>query len=105
MPGAWPVAPAHVTTRGDLVRAFEYLALLILGPAARACHHHDLANRLSQQGEVLVPERREAAERLAALYEQARYAPEQAHADVPLPEGEQAIARQALCLLAGVTPA
>ena len=103
--GAWPVAPAHVTTRGDLVRAFEHLALLILGPTARACHHHDLANRLSQQGEVLVPERREAAERLAALYEQARYAPEQAHADVPLPESEQAIARQALCLLAGVTPA
>jgi len=103
--GSWPIAPARVTTRGDLVRAFEYLALLLLGPTARACHHHDLANRMGEHGPVAVPERREAAERLAELYEQARYAPEQARDEMPLPPRDQAVARQALCLLAGVTPA
>jgi hypothetical protein len=103
--GAWPIAPARVTTRGDLVRAFEYLALMLLGPSARPCHHRDLANRMGEQGPAAAPERREAAERLGELYEQARYAPEQARDEMPLPPRDQAVARQALCLLAGVTPA
>src|SRR5262249_30438078 len=32
--GPWPVRPAAVRTRGELVRAFEYLALLVLGRPA-----------------------------------------------------------------------
>jgi hypothetical protein len=103
--GGWPVAPSRVATRGDLIRAFEYLALRLLGPAARTCHHHDLAQRLGRVGEAELPQRGEAAKQLAELYEQARYAPEQACDDLPLSQRDQDVARQALCLLAGVTVA
>lgn len=95
--GDWPVAPGIVTTRGDLVCAFEYLALRCLGPAAAACHHHRLADQLGRDA----LERQQAAETLAQLYEQARYAPEQADATVPLSSADQAAARRALSLLAG----
>jgi hypothetical protein len=106
--GAWPVQPGSVTTRKDLIRAFEYLALLILGPTAGTCHHRDLASRLGEPDQpdaVPSPERRQAAEQLARLYEQARYVPGMTVPDEPLPEQEQAAARQALCLLAGALPA
>ncbi len=101
--GPWPVAPDRVTTRGDLVQAFEYLALLLLGPTARTRHHHELAQQIERQaGEGPV---HEAVEQLAHVYEQARYAPEQADATVPLSPQEQALARHTLCLLAGLNPA
>jgi hypothetical protein len=91
-----------VATRQDLVRAFEYLALLVLGPAARACHHLDLAALLGERAPVLNPDvRRGAASALARLYEQARYAP----GDEPLGEDDLAAARRDLCLLAGVAAA
>lgn len=70
--GPWPVAPGSVASRADLIRAFEHLTLLKLGPEARSWNHLDIAAVLG--GEVT--ERRQAAERLAALYERARYAPE-----------------------------
>jgi hypothetical protein len=60
-----------VATRQELIQAFEYLSLLRCGEPARAWHHHAIADRLGGTE----AERREAAERLAALYEQARYAP------------------------------
>ena len=41
--GPWPVRPEAVRTRDELVRAFEYLALLLLGPAARSRNHREIA--------------------------------------------------------------
>jgi len=84
-PGPWPVAPDQVRSRGDLIRAFEYLAYLVLGLSARPRNHLDLAASL-------------AAYRLGRLYELARYAPP----EETLPEEELRAARQDLASLAGV---
>ncbi len=94
--GPWPVRPEAVHTRDELVRAFEYLALLRLGPAARSRNHHDVAAGLGQDDATC-----RAAERLAGLYEQARYAPP----DEALPDADLAAARADLSLLAGVAAA
>ena len=91
--GPWPVSPHAVHTRAELIRAFEYLAVLLLGRAARSLNHLDIAVGLVNRE----PERRDAADRLAHAYEQARYAPP----DEPLPEEELLAARRDLCLLAG----
>jgi hypothetical protein len=99
--GPWPIAPTAVRTREELVRAFEYLALLVLGPAARAYHHLEVAGQLGQQPALDAERRREAADHLARVYEKARYAP----VDEPLPDEELASARRELCLLAGVAGA
>jgi hypothetical protein len=96
--GPWPVDPSQVATRQDLVRAFEYLALLVLGSAARTWNHRAIARRLSDQPNAAAEERRRAALHLAALYEKARYAPP----SDTLPENEVQDARRNLCLLAGV---
>jgi hypothetical protein len=98
--GPWPVRPEAVATRQQLVSAFEYLALLCLGPVALACNHLDLAARLGAREGTDV-EMRRAAEHLARLYEQARYAP----SDEALPAEQLAAARRDLCLLAGVAGA
>lgn len=96
--GSWPIAPNEVATRRDLVLAFEYVALLRLGVSAGACHHRALAERLgTQDGDN--PARRLAADMLAWLYEKARYAP----VGETLSQDELHDARNALCLLAGVT--
>ncbi len=97
--GAWPVPPAAVSTRQELIRAFEYLALLCLGPTASTRHHRELADRLAAQNHGDPARRRQAAELLAWLYEQARYAP----AEDSLSTAELSEARHALCFLAGVT--
>jgi hypothetical protein len=103
--GPWPVSPNAVSTRQDVIRAFEYLALLRLGLAAAACHHRQLAERLAARShaergnEGFDPARLQAAEMLACLYEQARYAPD---GDAFSPE-QLSDARQALCFFAGVT--
>ena len=98
--GSWPVSPSAVATRQDVIRAFEYLALLCLGSAAGTCHHRELAERLAEQ-DSCNPARRQAAEMLACFYEQARYAP----AGESLSQEELTDARHALCYLAGVTAA
>jgi hypothetical protein len=98
--GSWPVPPNAVSSRQDVIRAFEYLALLRFGPAAAACHHRQLAERLAEQDSGN-PGRRQAAEMLAWLYEQARYAPD---GETLSPE-QLSDARHALCSLAGVTAA
>lgn len=99
--GPWPVNPADVATRQDLVRAFEYLSLLLLGPAARAWNHVEIAGKLGAADDATAMQRRNAASQLAALYEQARYAPP----NEPLPEDHLNDARRNLCLLAGVAAA
>jgi hypothetical protein len=108
--GPWPVSPGAVATRQDLVLAFDYLALLLFGPAARVWNHRAIAAKLSRQSTVGSQQSSAAdcqlptelaAARLANLYEQARYAPP----DEPLPERELEAARRDLYLLAGVTSA
>jgi hypothetical protein len=98
--GPWPMAPAQVATRTDLVRAFEYLSLLLLGPAARTQNHLDVAERLAGDGADKA-QRQNAASELATLYELARYAP----LHESLPADALAAARRDLCLLAGVAHA
>ena len=99
--GSWPIRPEAVHTREELVWAFEYLSLFLLGPAARTKNHREIAHHLGSETPEGTPQRREAAQRLAALYEQARYAPP----DEILPEPELAAARQALSFLAGAPSA
>ena len=95
--GPWPVRPEDVTTRGDLVRAFEYLALLCLGPAARTCHHLELGRRIGGQPALDAERRRESAAVLSRLYERARYTPDRE----PLPGEDVRRARRELAYLAG----
>ena len=116
--GPWPVDPAAVATREDLVRAFEYLSVLSLGPDARNWNHRAIAERLRDRdtlsaGHAAVRDtgRGESAGavdtshvvvyELTDLYERARYAPP---SDL-LPDEELAVARRDLCLLAGVSAA
>jgi hypothetical protein len=69
--GPWPLDPSRVATRAELIQAFEYLSLLHCGEPARAWHHRAIADCLGGNE----ADRRDAAARLAELYEQARYAP------------------------------
>jgi hypothetical protein len=93
--GPWPVHPSRVSTREDLIRAFEHLAFLCLGPTARHLNHLALAVRLGETDH----DRAGPAARLAHLYEQARYAPP----DELLPADELTAARSDLSTLAGAT--
>jgi hypothetical protein len=98
--GPWPVDPATIASRAELVKAFEYLSLLRLGADARSWNHRAIAANLGQNGGP-DEQRQLAADELASLYEQARYAPV---AD-PLPASALASARRHLCFLAGVASA
>jgi hypothetical protein len=89
--GPWPLDPARVASREELIRAFEYLSLLRCGEPARTWHHRAIAERLGGTE----AERRAAAERLATLYEHARYTP------VTGGEPDWSAAREPLTLLAG----
>src|SRR5207248_3213322 len=61
--GPWPVKPSAVASRDDFIRAFEYLALLCLGPEARSYNHREVAARLGGADDGPAGGRREAAER------------------------------------------
>lgn len=92
----WPVDPRRVSSRAALVKAFDHLAVLLLGPHIRSWHHRAIAaGVLKSNSSDLV---RQAMLELSALYEQARYTagPE------ALSSAEQASARHDLCLLAGL---
>lgn len=69
MLGPWPVRPEAVTTRAELVQAFDYLALLTLGLGVQSWNHHAVA----RQWRTKAPATMETALALASLYEQARY--------------------------------
>jgi hypothetical protein len=88
------VSPEAVASRQDVVRAFEYLSLLKLGPAVKSRNHIELAAELGREA----IDARHAADRLASVYEKARYTP----ADEPLSADALADARKELCFLAGV---
>jgi hypothetical protein len=96
--GPWPVNPSRVATRAELIQAFEYLSLLLLGLPARTWNHRDLAVGMGGAATGGSGERAKAADRLAMLYEQARYAPDAESSPGPA----LAEARRDLCFLAGV---
>lgn len=93
--GPWPVDPRRINTREDVVKAFEYLSVLICGPSARNWTHGTIADSLAE----LAATQGETAAMLARLYELARYAP----LDEPLSREELTDARELVCDLAGVT--
>jgi hypothetical protein len=90
-----------VASREELIAAFEFLALLLLGPAARSWNHRDIATGIGNQPQGGILDRKALADRLADLYEEARYAPEKE----PLTGEALAEARRNLCSLAGVAAA
>ncbi|MFO0965867.1 MAG: hypothetical protein U0793_09830 [Gemmataceae bacterium] len=92
--GPWPVNPAAVATRAELRLAFDYLALLTLGPPARFWNHRRIARALEKTATAAGAD---AVQGLAALYEEARYT------DGPeaLTPEQSARARASLVQLAG----
>jgi hypothetical protein len=95
--GPWPVDPRTIADREALVKAFEYLSVLVCGGGVRTWNHVTIASAL----ERAVPQAEALADPLARLYAVARYTP----ADEPLPPGAVAEAREYLCELAGVPAA
>jgi hypothetical protein len=93
-PGSWPVDPRTVSTRAEVVRAFEFLSLLRFGLDVRTWNHRDIAVALGEGSE-----HRQAANELAQVYELARYTPD----DERLPDASLAAARRDLCSLAGLS--
>ena len=93
--GPWPIDPRRINTREDVVKAFEYLSVLICGPAAKTWTHSTIADALAD----LAATHGETAVMLARLYELARYAP----LDEPLTHEELMEARELVCGLAGVS--
>ncbi len=93
--GNWPVDPRTIATREELVRAFEYLSILLCGDAARVWNHLTIARALRKQ----IPASDLVADELAKLYELARYTP----ASEAMSPSSLADARRCLCHLAGVT--
>lgn len=93
--GPWPVDPRSIATREDVVKAFEYLSVLICGPSAKMWTHSAIAEALTD----LAISHGETAVKLARLYELARYAP----LDEPLSQHELIEARHLVCDLAGVS--
>ncbi|MFL5331096.1 MAG: hypothetical protein ACJ8C4_19570 [Gemmataceae bacterium] len=62
--------PEQVTTREELIDAFERLALVFFGSGAAHWHHRRVADRLAEKTLA-----RSDANELAELYERARYSP------------------------------
>jgi hypothetical protein len=93
--GPWPIDPRSISTREEVVIAFEYLSVLICGPSAKHWTHNTIADALTD----LAATHGETAVMLARLYELARYAP----LDEPLTTDEVTEARKLVCTLAGVS--
>ncbi|MFN4259306.1 MAG: DUF4129 domain-containing protein [Gemmataceae bacterium] len=93
--GFWPVAPAELASRTDVVRAFEYLSLARCGLIVRTWNHRQIAAQLAGTA----ASQRQAAQELAELYEQARYAPDEDE----LSDEQLRQARRHVCLLTEVT--
>jgi hypothetical protein len=92
--GPWPVDPHALNTREDVVKAFEYVSVLLCGMGAKMWTHRTIAQALAD----LALTHGEVAGKLARLYELARYAP----LDEPLSRAEVFEARHLVCDLAGV---
>jgi hypothetical protein len=92
--GPWTIDPRDVKDRETLVKAFDYLSVLICGDGARVWNHMTIADAFRQN----VPGARPFAEPLARLYALARYSP----ANEPMDPADIAEARGHLCRLAEV---
>ncbi len=90
--GPWPVRPDAVSTRTELVQAFDYLALWSLGLDVKSWNHQAVACRWCERSPGCV----NSAQALAALYEQARYT--DGVDELPSPQRKKA--RQSLVHLA-----
>lgn len=90
--GPWPVRADAITTRADLVLAFDHLARLTLGAAAECWNHRVIAAQWSAKTPACTP----VADGLAQLYELARYTP----GDATLSETERTQARSAIAQIA-----
>lgn len=90
--GPWPVRPETVSTRAELVKAFDYLALWTLGLRVQSWNHHAVASLWCEQ----TPTCADDASALANLYEQARYT----DGVEPLSDKDRDVARQSLAKLA-----
>jgi hypothetical protein len=66
-----PVDAQTILTREDVVRAFDSLSVARCGAEAANWNHRQIAHELGMK----LPERHDAVDRLAGLYEKARYAP------------------------------
>jgi hypothetical protein len=91
-----PVDPQQIRTAADVVHAFEWWSVQLLGPAARSWTHATIVQALHRKAVV----QKEQAEELAQLYELARYAPEATE----LPPQVWNRARHILCQWAGISP-
>jgi hypothetical protein len=87
--GPWPVDPARIATRTELIQAFEYLARFRLGDEVLSWNHRAVAQRLGQDRGA------DDAGALAQLYELARYTV----GDEALAPSEQTAARRCLAAL------
>jgi hypothetical protein len=92
--GPWPVDPHTISTRAEVVLAFEFLSLLRFGLDVRTWNHRDIASALGTESGQL-----RAAHDLAEVYELARYTPDEER----LPQARVAAARRDLCFLAGLS--
>jgi hypothetical protein len=99
--GPWPVRPQEVASSEELVRAFEYLAILLLGPAARFRNHRQIAEQLASRPCPDQERHQDGVRFLTELYEQARYAPE----GLQLAEPTLLRVRRELCHLSGESEA
>lgn len=91
--GPWPVDPQQITTRAELVLAFDYLAVLMFGMQARTLNHRAVARSFAAHSAPHA----EIAGQLAALYEQARYT----NGVEMLLEADRDLARRTVAQLAG----
>jgi hypothetical protein len=66
-----PIDAQAIATREDVVRAFDSLSVNKCGPEAANWNHRQIAHELGTK----LPDRHDAVDRLAGLYEKARYAP------------------------------
>lgn len=92
--GPWTIDPRNVTDRETLVRAFEYISVLICGDGARVWNHQTIADAFRQNVHGAAP----FADPLARLYALARYSP----VNEPIAPADIAEARGYLCRLAEV---
>lgn len=99
--GRWPLNPATVSTRGELVQAFDYLALLLFGQPAMHWNHRTIADQVASNPSGRWTPYQDAMANLAQMYEQARYAP----ADEPISQDDLHRCRQYLTSLAGAANA
>ncbi len=90
------VDPRQIRTPEELVRAFEWWSVQLLGPEARYWTHATIAQAIRQK--AVLPQ--EQIDELARLYELARYAPEARQ----LPPEVWMQGRHIMCLWAGVSP-